>query len=107
MIHSAGNSFDPINYASYKARTKYLTNNIITTSRTKLLTSQKGICPVCNTSLLDNEELHMHHIKLKSLGGSHKSNNLLLLHKDCHKQVEYSTDISLQAAFVKDGIIQK
>ena len=109
LIHSAGNPFDPINYASYKSRTKYLTNNIITTSktRTKLLTSQKGICPVCNTSLLNNEELHMHHIKPKSLGGSHKVNNLLLLHKDCHKQVEYSTDISLQAAFVKDGIIQK
>jgi len=57
--------------------------------------------------LLNNEELHMRHIKLKSLGGSDKLNNLLLLHKDCHKQVEYSTDISLQAVFVRDSIIQK
>ena len=92
-----------------KSRIKYLTNNIIITSktRTKLITRQKGICPVCNTSLLNNEELHIHHIKPKRLKGLHKLNNLLLLHKDCHKQVEYSTDISLQAAFVKDGIIQK
>ena len=107
-INTAGNPFDPANYASYKARTKYLTNNIITTSKTKtkLITSQKGICPVCSTSLLNNEELHMHHIKPKRLSGSHKVSNLLLLHKDCHKQVEYSTDVSLQAAFVKDGIIQ-
>jgi len=58
-------------------------------------------------SLLYTEELHLHHIKPKSLGGSHKVNNLLLLYKDCHKQVEYSTDISLQAVFVKDIIIQK
>ena len=55
----------------------------------------------------NNEELHMHHIKPKSLGGFHKLNNLLLLHKDCYKKVEYSTDIFLQAAFVKDNIIQK
>ena len=26
-IHTAGNPFDPVNYVSYKARTKYLTNN--------------------------------------------------------------------------------
>jgi RNA-directed DNA polymerase len=80
QINTAGNPFDPANYVKYKARTKYLTNNIITTSKTKLLTSQKGIYPVCNTSLLNNEELHMHHIKPKSLGGLHKPNNLLLLH---------------------------
>ena len=82
-------------------------NNTISTSKTKtkLITRQKGICPVCNISLLNNEELHMHHIKPKSLGGSHKLNNLLLLHKDCYKQVEYSTDKTLRAAFVKDGII--
>lgn len=107
LIHNADNSFDPVNYVSYKARIKYLANNTITTSktRTKLLNRQKGICPICNTSLLNNEELQMHHIKSKRLKGSHKLNNLLLLHKDCHKQVEYSTDVPLQAAFVKDGLI--
>lgn len=65
------------------------------------------MCSFCNTNLLNNKELHIYHIKQKKLGGSYKANNLLLLHKDCHKQVEYSTDVSLQAAFVKDGIIQK
>lgn len=107
LLHTSGNPFDPENYDSYKVRTKYLTNNFISTSKTKskLLSRQKGICPVCNISLLNNEELHMHHVKPKSLHGSHKLNNLLLLHKDCHRQVEYSTDIALRAAFVKDGII--
>ena len=109
MIHNAGNSFDPVNYAGYKARTKYLTNNFITSSKTriKLLKSQNGICLICDTSLLNNEELHVHYRKPKRFGGSHKASNLLLLHKDCHKQVEYSTNRSLQSAFVKDGVIQK
>lgn len=48
---------------------------------------QDYICPVCKQPLFHNdEELHLHHIKPKHLGGENTLNNLVLLHLFCHQQ---------------------
>ena len=88
---------------------KYLASSAVLSGKikTKLIIRQGGLCPVCNTHLLNNElELHTHHIKPRRLGGSDKLQNLLLLHKDCHKQVEYTTVPSQRAAFRSNEIIK-
>src|SRR5690606_31986660 len=48
---------------------------------------QQYVCPVCRQSLFNEEELHLHHIKPKHLGGNNTMNNLILLHLYCHQQV--------------------
>jgi RNA-directed DNA polymerase len=101
QISKAGNPYDPVNYANVKARVKYLSNSAITSSKTKskLLTIQTGVCLVCGAPLLNSEDLNIHHrIPIKN-GGSHRINNLALLHQVCHRQVEYTKNIQLQAAF--------
>ena len=48
---------------------------------------QNYVCPICRQSLHNNEELHLHHIKPKHLGGKNVMSNLVLLHFYCHQQV--------------------
>jgi RNA-directed DNA polymerase len=74
-------------------------------TQSKLLTRQRGVCPVCAMELLDGEPLEVHHIKPRKLGGTETMRNLLLLHQFCHKQVTYSKDDRLKAAWRKDGIV--
>jgi len=70
-----------------------------------LLKKQKGICPVCNSELLNNEELEIHHIKPRKKGGSDEPKNLVILHKMCHKQVTYSKSKKLRAVWKEQKII--
>lgn len=51
-----------------------------------------------NSSLFDGEDLEIHHILPRRKSGGHSLKNLKLLHKSCHKQVEYSTNVNLKAA---------
>lgn len=60
-------------------------------TKSALAKLQKGYCPVCEMSLLNGED--------------HSLKNLKLLHKLCHKQVEYSKDSNLRAAWLKRGIL--
>ncbi len=47
--------------------------------------NQKWTCPVCGEHLFNGEELHTHHkIRVKD-GGTDKAENLVHLHKACHK----------------------
>lgn len=66
---------------------------------------QKGYCPVCDASLFNGEELEIHHIKPRREGGDHSLKNLKLLHKLCHKQVEYSKNDNLKATWREKGLI--
>jgi len=49
------------------------------------LSKQEGICPVCNKIL--KTDVHLHHIKPRSEGGSDSANNMVALHNDCHKHL--------------------
>lgn len=50
-----------------------------------LLLSQKGLCPICNTSFIYDDDLEVDHITPISLGGKDKYSNLQLLHRHCHE----------------------
>lgn len=55
-------------------------------TKKELAKRQHGFCPNCAESLLNGEELHIHHIVPKKNGGSDEFNNLCLLHYYCHQQ---------------------
>ncbi len=48
---------------------------------------QGNVCPVCQQSLFNGEELHKHHVILRREGGSDELANLELLHLYCHQLV--------------------
>lgn len=48
---------------------------------------QNWKCPICNDSLFNGEEIETHHIVPVKEGGSDDKENLIHLHKACHKQV--------------------
>ena len=57
----------------------------------KLYEKQKGKCPVCKGQITQAEikqsEVHTHHVKPRSLGGSESYSNLRLLHNECHREL--------------------
>lgn len=56
-----------------------------------LLIKQKGLCKLCNCSLLDPyEDIEIHHIKPLKFNGPKKFTNLAALCKECHKLVTLS-----------------
>jgi RNA-directed DNA polymerase len=56
-------------------------------SRRRMFRKQAGICPVCGESLLNGEELEVHHKIPISEGGTDSYSNLQLLHLYCHQQI--------------------
>lgn len=53
----------------------------------KVAENQKWKCTVCGEHLFNEEELHTHHIIRVRDGGIDEAENLVHLHKTCHKQV--------------------
>ena len=51
---------------------------------------QEHKCPVCGDNLYNEEEIETHHIIPVKEGGSDDPENLIHLHKACHKQVHSS-----------------
>lgn len=66
----------------------------------------KFVCKVCNTSMAPHQSLDIHHILPKKLGGADNFKNLILLHRECHKQVTHTKNAALQAQFKKMGILK-
>ena len=66
--------------------------------RQPLARRQGGRCTLCGQSLLTEEQLHVHHLVLRSKGGKDASNNLALLHQMCHQQVHALQDRRRPAA---------
>ena len=60
---------------------------------------------MCDGYLLNGEDLEVHYIFPKKDGVSDKFKNLVLLHKDCHKQVTHSKNKKLKAVWLKQHII--
>jgi len=60
-------------------------------SMIKIARSQAYICPECGEPLYPDERyvtpIHIHHLIPKSVGGSDKYDNLILLHDYCHRDV--------------------
>jgi RNA-directed DNA polymerase len=48
---------------------------------------QGGLCPVCAQPITKMTGWHNHHIVYKTLGGTDKADNRVLIHPNCHRQV--------------------
>ncbi len=59
-------------------------------SEQKLAKKQNYVCPKCKETLFNGEQLHIHHIIPKSIGGKDTYNNLQMVHLFCHQQIHYS-----------------
>ena len=60
-----------------------------------LAISQKGICPVCQESLLEGGRIQRHHIIPTSQGGKNTLGNLVLIHAHCHSHIHYGGEFSV------------
>ena len=73
-------------------KTNFLAIKATKSLKSKLLIKQKGMCSICNNTLLDTEFLydgstHIHHIKRRADGGTSRMNNLTLVHTSCHMEL--------------------
>ena len=73
----------------------------------QLLKREGYKCPVCELPIVFGQEVDVHHKLAKKLGGNDKNNNLLVLHRECHKQVTYCRSEKQKARFVERGIVKE
>jgi RNA-directed DNA polymerase len=64
------------------------------------------ICKVCGAVMYPDDDTHVHHVVPKKLGGSDEIGNLILLHRECHKQVTYSKDPKILARLKSENILK-
>jgi RNA-directed DNA polymerase len=73
----------------------------------QLLRREGYECPVCEMPIVFGQQLDLHHKLAKKLGGNDANRNLVLLHRECHKQVTYCQSEQLKARFVLQGIVKE
>jgi RNA-directed DNA polymerase len=54
-----------------------------------LAEAQDWYCPLCKMDLINGEELHRHHLKPRSEGGTDERGNRALVHLYCHQQIHH------------------
>ena len=57
----------------------------------KIAKHQKWKCPICGDSRFNSEEIETHHIVPVAEGGTDDTENLMHLHRACHKQIHSKT----------------
>lgn len=90
-IHQHANPYDP-DWDHYFDKRQYLNWLKSNQGRGKLCflwKRQKGLCPVCGTTLIDITSIRSHHIIPKSQGGTNAISNLVLAHANCIQQMRY------------------
>lgn len=55
----------------------------------RLWKEQQGKCPVCQQLITRETGWHNHHLTPRVYGGADRSDNRVLVHPECHKQVHY------------------
>ncbi len=108
MVCKPLNMYDPANYEYFEkriARTNVPDLNP-KSLRSRLFKKQKGVCLICQGALNQENDLEIHHKLAKSKGGKDTLQNLVLLHKECHKQVTHTKNEKLIASFKVLDIIR-
>eukprot|EP01026_Neomeris_dumetosa_P038036 TRINITY_DN3095_c0_g1_i1.p1 TRINITY_DN3095_c0_g1~~TRINITY_DN3095_c0_g1_i1.p1 ORF type:complete len:672 (+),score=12.30 TRINITY_DN3095_c0_g1_i1:742-2757(+) len=78
--------------------------NIITPGDYKIAAYQRHICPICENSLYNNEEIEKHHIISKKKGGLNTYENLVFLHKICHQSVSKNEEEWVEQQLIRNFI---
>lgn len=88
-IKGEANPYDPA-WEEYFERRSDVKMEATLKGRRQLLTlykEQEGICPLCRRKITEITEWHRHHIIGRAHGGKDLTENLVLLHPECHRQV--------------------
>lgn len=101
------NPYDPINREYFsKVSQRWVGSSVWDKRKLQLVNKQKGVCPVCHAGLSFEQDVEVHHCLAKQHGGNDRNQNLMLLHKECHKQVTHCKKTgSLWARFVREGVV--
>lgn len=51
-----------------------------------VMAREKGVCQLCGGPVA-GQKVNLHHIRLRSRGGSDRADNMALLHEECHKRL--------------------
>lgn len=88
-INSKANPFDKEweQYLEKRATMKMKSNLLLSQRLRNIWLDQKGKCLICQDSLTSESGWDTHHIIHKVNGGGNNSSNLVLLHKNCHRQL--------------------
>lgn len=86
-IRSNANPFDQGQELYFERRCVQSWKKEPSRKRRTLWIIQKGTCPICKQRLYQEEELDIHHRKMKIEGGKGTLDNLALLHGTCHHQL--------------------
>lgn len=73
----------------------------------QLLKRERYLCPACEMPILFHQDVEIHHKLAKKLGGNNTNKNLVVLHRECHKQVTYCSSDKLKARFIERGIVKE
>jgi RNA-directed DNA polymerase len=88
-IQAEANPYDPEWEPYFEKRWKRQWKTKEPSELKTLWLEQNGLCPACQGRLGNEEEVDIHHLKPKTLGGTDTLDNLVLLHSTCHKQVHH------------------
>jgi RNA-directed DNA polymerase len=66
---------------------------------------QKGVCPNCGQKITPETGWHSHHVVWKVHGGGDRTDNRVLLHPNCHRQV-HRPEIETRSRVPNKGVIQ-
>lgn len=77
--------------------TRMASYNKLPTRVSKLLKTQKGVCPYCQTRFNFDSVMEVDHIQPRALGGKDTYANLQLLHRDCHIKKTRTDMIAINA----------
>lgn len=88
-IRGAANPYDPRweTYFEEREGKKLLSNRTGRHLLSSLWQEQEGHCPLCHERLAGMRGWNLHYLQPRTLGGSQKMTNCVLLHSKCHSQV--------------------
>lgn len=86
LVKGTSSPDDPSLKAYWLNRELRKTKSLKLTVR-RLAEKQKGICPVCGESLLNDEDFHQHHLLARHQRNTDDSGDKILVHAECHQQL--------------------
>ena len=106
-VRGKANPYDPVWEAYFEHRLDVKMESSLEGRRHLLFLwkRQRGVCPNCGLKITKETGWHSHHIVWRVHGGSDGTDNRVLLHPNCHRQVHYQENPVSNRAF-NTGVIQ-
>jgi len=88
-VKADANPYDPAYEAYFEKREQTHMQDTFRGTRTLrfLWYEQRGLCPACNTKITRITGWRLHYCVPRVMGGSHRAENRVLLHPECHDRV--------------------